>query len=158
MRRVVTAVMLLCSLVACGDDDTETPTTSMTSSPTTLNVEGTYIVAADRICEQLTTDIAGLHAPTSIEETAVYLQERILLATRARADLAAIDPPAGGEEVHRRLLEALDRSTAKAAEAERAASVGDSSTLAVLLDEARTLGQSAYEAADAYGMHACGSE
>lgn len=144
---------LLASLPACGDDDSG----GITTTSTTLSEKAAYIADADTICGQLASEIKALPAPTTIEETGLYLQERIVLATRAREALATLHPPADGNDVQRALLDSLDRSTAKAREALDAAADGDESTLGTLLDEARSLGQASNAAADAYGFDECGS-
>lgn len=154
-RFAALALMLLClaSLPACGDDSGGGTTTTST----TLSEKAAYIADADTICGQLATEIKALPAPTTIEETGLYLQERVVLATRAREALAALHPPADANDVQQALLDSLDRSTAKVQEALHAAADGDPATLGTLLDEARSLGQASNAEADAYGFDECGS-
>jgi hypothetical protein len=126
-----------------------------------LSEQAAFIEAADAICGQLTSEIDALEAPTTIEATTLYLQQRIVLASRAREELRALVPPAPpdtGTAVLDALVDALDASNAKATEAVAVASSGNGAQLGPLLDEARDLGHAAIPVADTYGMHECGSE
>ena len=154
MRRVLLmAVLLALPLGACGDDDGSAPSTTST----TLSQKAAYIRDADALCGHLSDDIKSLHAPKSVEDTIVYIQERIVLGTRAREALAELHPPADASEVHQALLDELEQSAAKAGEALEAARRNDIASLGTLLDEARTLGHAANDLADAYGFKDCGS-
>jgi hypothetical protein len=141
------------ALLGSCDGDSAPTTTS-----TTRTAKAAYITDADAICGALASEIRALKAPNSIEETALYLQQRIIIATRAHDALGQLVPPADAIDVHAALLDELERSNAKADEAVDAATAGDADALGPLLDDARTLGHAANAAADAYGFHECGTD
>jgi hypothetical protein len=157
VRRLVGVAVLVAVLASCSGDDSSVAKPSTTTTTVTLTPKAAFIAAADVICGSMAGQIKSLGKPSTMEETALYIQERIAINNHARDDLAALHPPADGADVQHAILDAIDGATAKATEAEAAAKRNDTAALGPLLDASRVAGQSANLVADAYGFVACGS-
>lgn len=144
---IAAAIALLClvPLAACGDDDSGALS------------KAEFIEQGDAVCGGLTKSTGAIAEPTSNEEVSAYLTDTIALAKEARADMAALTPPADGEDIHQALLDAIDGAIAAAEEAVAAADEGDFEKMTALLDDASTAGDEADADADAYGFKECGS-
>jgi hypothetical protein len=145
-RIVASAALGTCALVACGDDDGD------------RLLKPDYIKQADELCRRFVEEGTALADPTTVAEKATFVEAAIELADELYADFEALDEPEDAEDVHERLLLALEQSTAKMREAQATYENGDEVAGDADVDDAIALGQAADDEAKAYGFEVCGSE
>ena len=152
LLRTLPALVLLAlvPLAACGDDDD--------GGGGALSKEE-FIEAGDDVCREASEDGQAIDepAPNDAEDLSRFLEEAIEVVDTARADFAALDPPADGEDVQRLEVDALADSVDTLEEAKAESDAGN-------YEAARSIVQAADPEAEAreplqeYGFEICGAE
>lgn len=162
MRRplaALVAVLALSTLVACGDDDSdsEDATAEEPAGGDALSKDE-LIEQGDAVCADLEAATAAIALPDGVEDYDDYISEVIAAGESAYDDFAALAPPEDGEAVHQALLTSLGDAIEAAEGAVAALQSEDTVTAEDLMAEADRLGDAADEEARAYGFQQCGAE
>lgn len=153
------AAVAVLALAGCGggDDDTRTGSAAPSASPAGLS-KADYIAKGDAVCAKLQKDTEAVPPPADESAFGPYITQVVTLAEGARAEFAALTPPADGAATHKTLLDSLDSAITSGKGAATAAGNGDTVTAADLLTEAEKAGAASDAAAKSYGFTVCGSE
>lgn len=149
---LITAIAALA--VGCGDDDDDDAGGAASSDRLTKEE---YIAAGDRLCEGFLDMSMSQPEPETPQDLIDLLGRLITEAEALDAEFTVLAPPDDAADVHRTLLDSLERSTAKVKEARDALERQDPAW-ETLFEEADQIGQASDDAAKAYGFKVCGSE
>lgn len=124
----------------------------------TAVVKTGFLARADTLCRATMRELEAVVAPRS-GNAAIgrYLTQTLQIVQKWVGDLKALPVPPGDEATVAEIVAALEKVTAKWAEAPGAASSGDRSRFDAISKEMSPLNTAADAKLDAYGLGVCGS-
>ena len=150
LRIPLLVLLVAVTLTACGDDDDDGGGDALSKEE--------FIEAGDDVCRAASEEGGDIDEPepNDAEDLSRFLDEAIEVVDTARADFAALDPPADGEEVQRLEVEALADSVDVLESAKVEADAGRYEAARAIV-QAADPEAGAREPLQAYGFEVCGA-